>query len=183
MPCYEVLGLHIELPWSLSLPHSTQPADFQITLGPAEAVPSEPDGEPLVMRRQGSALELVLGIDNIIFISILAGRLPPDKRDKARRIGIAMAAISRLGLLLAEIGRSNNIQVAPDEMMRAMRAEAGRYPGQEQQVMEFFRKNPQAAENVRSPIFEEKVVDFMLELAKVTERTVGPDELATAVAA
>ena len=48
-----------------------------------------------------TALELVLGIDNIIFISILAGRLPPDKRDKARRIGIAMAAISRLGLLLA----------------------------------------------------------------------------------
>ena len=52
-----------------------------------------------------------------------------------------------------------------------MRQEAARYPGQEQQVMEFFRKNPQAAENLRAPIFEEKVVDFMLELAKVTDRT------------
>ena len=58
-----------------------------------------------------------------------------------------------------------------------MRQEAGRYPGQEQQVMEFFRKNPQAAENLRGPIFEEKVVDFMLELAKVTDRQVTPEEL------
>jgi trigger factor len=61
-----------------------------------------------------------------------------------------------------------------------MRAEAGRYPGQEQQVMDFFRKNPQAAENLRSPIFEEKVVDFMLELAKVSDRLVAPEELSKA---
>lgn len=88
----------------------------------------------------------------------------------------------RLGLLLSEIGRTNNIAVSGDELARAMRQEATRYPGQEQQVMEFFRKNPRAAENLRSPIFEEKVVDFMLELAKVTERGVAPEELATAVA-
>src|SRR3546814_19710549 len=48
-----------------------------------------------------TALELVLGIDNIIFISILAGKLPPEKRDKARRVGIVLAAVTRLGLLLA----------------------------------------------------------------------------------
>jgi len=48
-----------------------------------------------------TALELVLGIDNIIFISILAGKLPPERRDKARRLGIMLAAVSRLGLLLA----------------------------------------------------------------------------------
>ncbi|MDB5375542.1 MAG: Trigger factor, ppiase [Belnapia sp.] len=89
----------------------------------------------------------------------------------------------RLGLLLSEIGRTNNITVTADELSRAMRQEAARYPGQEQQVMEFFRKNPQAAENLRSPIFEEKVVDFMLELAKVTERTVAPEELSAAAAA
>jgi trigger factor len=59
-----------------------------------------------------------------------------------------------------------------------MRTEAGRYPGQEQQVMEFFRKNPQAAEGLRGPIFEEKVVDFVLELAKVTDQVVTPEELA-----
>ncbi len=84
----------------------------------------------------------------------------------------------RLGLLLSEIGRANGIQVGADEMTRAMRAEASRYPGQEQQVMEFFRKNPQAAEGLRGPIFEEKVVDFILELAKVEDRTVTPEALA-----
>ena len=83
----------------------------------------------------------------------------------------------RLGLLLSEIGRVNNVQVSADEIGRAMRQEAARYPGQEQQVMEFFRKNPQAAENLRAPIFEEKVVDFLLELAKVNEKQVGPSEL------
>ncbi|MCW3475190.1 trigger factor [Limobrevibacterium gyesilva] len=84
----------------------------------------------------------------------------------------------RLGLLLSEIGRVNGITVAADEMTRAMRAEAGRYPGQEAQVMEFFRKNPQAAETLRGPIFEEKVVDFVLELAKLTDNAVTPEELA-----
>lgn len=83
----------------------------------------------------------------------------------------------RLGLLLAEIGRSKSIEVTPDEMMRAMRAEAGRYPGQEQQIMELFRKNPNVAETLRGPIFEEKVVDFILELAKVTNQDVSAEEL------
>lgn len=84
----------------------------------------------------------------------------------------------RLGLLLAEIGRANSITVAQDELARAMRAEASRYPGQEQKVMEFFQKNPQAIESVRAPLFEEKVVDYVLELAKVTDKTVTPEELA-----
>lgn len=84
----------------------------------------------------------------------------------------------RLGLLLAEIGRSKDIIVTPDEMARAMRAEASRYPGQEQQIMDLFRKNPNVAETLRGPIFEEKVVDFILELAKVTVQDVTPEELA-----
>ena len=63
-------------------------------------------------------------------------------------------------------------------MVRAMRAEAGRYPGQEQQVLDFLRKNPQAAEGLRGPIFEEKVVDHVLELAQVTDTAVTPEELA-----
>ena len=84
----------------------------------------------------------------------------------------------KLGLLLAEIGRANGVTVTSDEMVRAMRAEAGRYPGQEQQVIEFFRSNPQAAETLRGPIFENKVVDYVLELARVEERTVTPAELA-----
>ncbi len=89
----------------------------------------------------------------------------------------------RLGLLLAEIGRSANIAVTQEEMARAMRAEAGRYPGQEQMVVDFFRKNPQAAETLRGPIFENKVVDYILDQAQVEERTVTPEELAEAPAA
>ncbi len=83
----------------------------------------------------------------------------------------------RLGLLLAEIGRVNNVQVSQDELFRAMRTEAGRYPGQERQVMEFFQNNPRAVESLRGPIFEEKVVDFILELAKVEDRIVTAEEL------
>ena len=83
----------------------------------------------------------------------------------------------KLGLLLAEIGRTANIAVTQEELTRAMRAEAGRYPGQEQMVVDFFRKNPQATETLRGPIFENKVVDFILDQAKVEERTVTPQEL------
>ncbi|TCH97017.1 trigger factor [Roseococcus sp. SYP-B2431] len=86
----------------------------------------------------------------------------------------------RLGLLLSEIGRTNNIQVSREELGQAMRAEVQRYPGQEKQVYDFFQKNPQAIENLRSPIFEEKVVDFMLELAKVEDETVSAEKLAEA---
>jgi trigger factor len=117
-----------------------------------------------------------------------AGRLDEDDKGKDEETlkadyrGIAERRI-RLGLLLSEIGRTNNITVSGDELARAMRQEASRYPGQEQQVMEFFRKNPQAAENLRSPIFEEKVVDFMLELAQVTDRQVSPEELTAPAAA
>ncbi len=100
-----------------------------------------------------------------------------DETLKAEYRGIAERRV-RLGLLLAEIGRSNAITVTNDELARAMRAEAGRYQGQEQQVLDFFRKNPEAVEGLRGPIFEEKVVDFVLELAQVTEQVVSPEDLA-----
>jgi trigger factor len=83
----------------------------------------------------------------------------------------------RLGLLLAEIGRVNSITVQPDEMTRAMRVEAMRFPGQEQQVFEFFRQNPRAVDTLRGPLFEEKVIDFILELAQVENQTVTLEEL------
>ena len=110
-------------------------------------------------------------------------RLDEDDKDKDEETlkadyrAIAERRV-RLGLLLAEIGRVNSITVAPDEMTRAMRTEAMRYPGQEQQVFEFFRQNPRATETLRGPLFEEKVIDFILELAKVEEKTVTPEELA-----
>ncbi len=84
----------------------------------------------------------------------------------------------KLGLLLAEVGRGAGIAVTKEEMARAMRLEAGRYPGQEQMVLDYFTKNPQAAEALRGPIFEDKVVDHILAQAKVEERTVTPEELA-----
>ena len=111
-----------------------------------------------------------------------AGKLDDEDKDKdedtlkAEYRVIAERRV-RLGLLLSEIGRANGIQVGSDEMTRAMRTEAQRYPGQEQQVMEFFRKNPQAADSLRGPIYEEKVIDFILELAKVEDKTVTPEEL------
>jgi trigger factor len=114
-----------------------------------------------------------------------AGRLDLDDQGKdeatlkAEYRAIAERRI-RLGLLLSEIGRTNNIQVSNDELANAMRAEAGRYPGQEKQVLDYFRNNPQAVEGLRAPIFEEKVVDFVLELAKVSEKTVTPAELTAA---
>lgn len=84
----------------------------------------------------------------------------------------------RLGLLLADVGRTQGVQVTSDEMTRAMRSEAAKYRGQETEVMDFFRKNPQAAESLRGPIFEDKVVDYILDQAKVEERSVTPEELA-----
>jgi len=83
----------------------------------------------------------------------------------------------RLGLLLADVGRSNNIDVTPEELNQAIMREAMRYPGQERQVLEFYGKNAQLKEQMRAPIFEEKTVDFILELAKVTEKSVTPEEL------
>ena len=83
----------------------------------------------------------------------------------------------RLGLLLAEIGRTNNLRVQQDELAKAMIAHARRFSGQEQAVLEFLRKNPEAQEALAAPILEEKVVDFILEMARVSERVVDPAEL------
>jgi trigger factor len=110
------------------------------------------------------------------------GRLDEDDKDKDEETlrkdyrAIAERRV-RLGLLLAEIGRINSITVQPDEMTRAMRAEAMRFPGQEQQVFEFFRQNPQATDTLRGPLFEEKVINFILELAQVEDQTVSLEEL------
>ena len=83
----------------------------------------------------------------------------------------------RLGLLLAEIGRMNNIDLNQEDLSRAMMQEAQRYPGQEQMVMDYFRNNPEAMHQLRAPILEDKVVDFIFELAKVSEKDVSIEEL------
>jgi trigger factor len=110
------------------------------------------------------------------------GTLEPDQAAKSEDElkveyrGIAERRV-RLGLLLSEVGRLNNIQVNEDELKRAVVDEARRYPGQERQVIEHYRKNREAMDDLRAPIFEEKVVDFIVELAKVNERAVTPTEL------
>jgi trigger factor len=83
----------------------------------------------------------------------------------------------RLGLVLAEIGRRNNIDVTQEELSRAVNQEASRYPGQERQVVEFYSKNPDAISQIRAPLYEEKVVDYILELADVTDETVSKEAL------
>jgi len=83
----------------------------------------------------------------------------------------------RLGLVLAEIGEKNGIKVSEEEMNRAIVDQARNYPGQEQQIWDYYRKNPMALAELRSPIYEDKVVDFLLELAQVTEKPVSKEEL------
>jgi trigger factor len=83
----------------------------------------------------------------------------------------------RLGLVLAEIGDKNNIKVTDEEVNRALIERLRQFPGQEQQIYDFYRKNPAALANLRAPIFEDKVVDFLVELAEVTEKPVTREEL------
>jgi trigger factor len=90
--------------------------------------------------------------------------------------GIATRRV-RLGLVLAEIGEKNKITVTDDELSRAVAERARQFAGQEQRVWDYFRQNPQAVASLRAPIFEEKVVDFLLELADVTEKKVSREEL------
>ncbi|MDJ0921084.1 MAG: trigger factor [Henriciella sp.] len=83
----------------------------------------------------------------------------------------------RLGLVLAEIGRVAEIQITENEVQQALINEARNFPGQERQVIEFFQKNEQAMAQLRAPIYEDKVVDHILDVAKVTEETVSKEDL------
>lgn len=83
----------------------------------------------------------------------------------------------RLGLVVAEIGNTNKIEVTDEEHQTALIAEVRRFPGQEQQVYDYYRKNPQALAGLRAPVFENKVVDFVTELAKSTEKKMSREEL------
>ena len=111
-----------------------------------------------------------------------AGQLPPedskksDKKLKEEYRKIAERRV-RLGLVLAEIGRANNVQVTEQELGEAMRQEAMKYGPQAQQIFDLFRQNPNAQAQLRAPIFEDKVVDLIVEKAKVNDTKVSKDEL------
>lgn len=83
----------------------------------------------------------------------------------------------RLGLVLSEIGEKNDIKVTDEELQRALYEKVSQYPGQEKQVFEFYEKNPNALASLRAPIYEDKAIDFIVELAEVTDKTVTREEL------
>ena len=93
-----------------------------------------------------------------------------DYRDiAARRV--------RLGLILSEVGTRNQINVTDDEVSRALLERVRQFPGQERKVYDYYRSNPQLLAELRAPIFEDKVIDYIVELAKITDKTVTPEEL------
>lgn len=83
----------------------------------------------------------------------------------------------RLGLVLSEIGEKNSIEVSEEEVQRALGAQLRQFPGREKEALEYYRSNPEAIASLRAPIFEEKVVDFLLELVDVTDKSVSKEEL------
>lgn len=83
----------------------------------------------------------------------------------------------RLGLVLAEIGKRADVQVPQEDLQREMINMARAYPGQEKEVLEFYQKNPAAVQQLRAPLFEEKVVDYILERAELTDKKVSKEKL------
>lgn len=83
----------------------------------------------------------------------------------------------RLGLVLTELGSRNEILVPQDELNRAVMEQARRYPGQEQKIFDYFSKSPEAMNELRAPLYEDKVIDFVIEMATVTDKDVSPEEL------
>lgn len=83
----------------------------------------------------------------------------------------------RLGLVLSEIGEKNEIRISDEEVNQALMARVQQFPGQEREVYEYYQKNPQALAELRVPIFENKVVDYIVELANVTEEKVSAEDL------
>ena len=111
-----------------------------------------------------------------------AGQLPEEDAKKsedelkAEYKKIAERRV-RLGLVLAEIGRANNVGVTDQELSNAIMAEARNYPGQEKMVLDFYRQNPNAAAQLRAPIYEEKVVDLIVSVAEVKDEAITKEEL------
>lgn len=111
-----------------------------------------------------------------------AGRLDPsdagkdDETLKADYRALAERRV-RLGLLLADVGQKNSVTVTQDDVNKALIEEARRFPGQEHLVFQYYKNNQEALNSLRAPIFEDKVIDFVLELAKVTDKEVSAEDL------
>ena len=99
-----------------------------------------------------------------------------EEKAKAEYHDIAARRV-RLGLILSEVGIRNKIEVSDDEVNRALLERIRQFPGQERKVYDFYRNNPQMLAEVRAPLFEDKVIDFITELANVKEKPVSAEEL------
>jgi trigger factor len=150
-------------------PHEHEPAGHHAIPHPGSA--EEPIDAAAIVAPEETALEGASDTEPAAFDE-------DDEKAKAEYQRIAERRV-RLGLLLAEIGRSNNISVSQEELNQALTQEARRHPGYERQVIDYYRRTPEAINNLRAPIFEEKVIDFIVELAKLEERKVTPQELMT----
>lgn len=101
-----------------------------------------------------------------------------ETTDEAKKLGERRV---RLGLLLADLGRKNEITISDQEMQQAVFAEAQKYPGQEKEFFEFIQKNEEVQQQLRAPLFEDKVVDFVFELSTISEKKVTKDALQKAI--
>jgi trigger factor len=110
-----------------------------------------------------------------------AGKTPADEGKSEEELRAEYRTIAerrvRLGLVIGEIGEKSNIQVNQDELRRALIDQARRYPGQERHVYEYYEKNPAALVELRAPLFEDKVVDYVADQAKPAEKKVSVEDL------
>ena len=104
---------------------------------------------------------------------------PDEKMSKDEKVDAKNIAQRRvkLGLLMGDIGRNNNIDVSEEEIKQAVMMEAQKYPGQEKQVLEYYEKNKEASQNLAGPLFEEKVFDFICEMSEIKEKKVSVEDL------
>ncbi|MEA2779130.1 MAG: trigger factor [Rhodospirillaceae bacterium] len=112
-----------------------------------------------------------------------SGAVDPEDKDKTEeQLRDEYRAIAarrvKLGLLLSEVGRRAHVEVKQDEITRAVMNDARRYPGQERRVVEYYQNTPEALAQLRAPLYEDKVVDYILDVAKVTDRKIDPDQFA-----
>jgi trigger factor len=107
------------------------------------------------------------------------GEAAGDGDEESKKMETRTVAERRtlLALVLAELGHRNNLKVEEAEVMKALHVDAARYPGQEQQVISYYQQNPKMIQGFQAQIYEEKVLDFIVEMAEVTERKVNLKEL------
>src|SRR3954454_2254962 len=158
---------------------AAKPAEHETDVAGHHAIPhpgasSEPVDAAAIIAPEETALEGASDTE-----PGAVGNTEDDEKNRQEFRRIAERRV-RLGLLLAEVGRNNNIQVSQEELNQALLQEARRHPGYERQVFDYYRQNSDALNNLRVPIFEDKVVDLIFELAKPTERSVTPQELMAA---